>query len=216
MPPPEPAAALAQIAATLGVPLDDAAGDRLLAYLALLQRWNATYNLTAIADPARMLTHHLADCIAVVPALERRLGGRAARLLDAGSGAGLPGAVLAILVPALDVTCVDAVGKKAAFVRQVAAELAITNLHVEHGRVEQGSGAFDIVASRGFASLADFCRLTRQRLATGGVWMAMKGRQPDDEIADLPADIEVFHVERIEVPMLDAERHIVWLRVRPV
>jgi 16S rRNA (guanine527-N7)-methyltransferase len=206
--------ALEATASALGLALDAATRDRLLGFLALLQRWNRTYNLTALRDPAQMLTHHLADCLAVVPPLRRHLAGRVARVLDVGSGAGLPGAVIALLDPALDVTCVDAVGKKAAFVRQVAAELGVPNLHAEHGRVEQGRGRHDVITSRAFATLDDLCRLTRERLAPGGVWMAMKGQRPDDELRALPSDIDVFHVEQLDVPNLDAQRCLVWLRPR--
>ena len=186
----------------------------LAAFLALLQRWNATYNLTALRDPAQMITHHLADCLAVVEPMRRQVGARTTvRLLDVGSGGALPGAVLAIMLPGLEVTCVDAVGKKAAFVRQVAVELGLRNLRAEHARVEAMVGpGWDVVASRAFASLADFVRLTRPRLAENGTWMAMKGKRPAEELAELPKDIDVFHVEPLTVPGLDAERCLVWMR----
>ena len=189
---------------------------RLEAYLGLLAKWNAAYNLTAVRDPAQMRIQHLADCLAVVEPLRRQLGAAVpARILDVGSGGGLPGVVLAIADPAWDVTCVDAVGKKAAFVRQVAAELALPNLHAEHTRVEAlGTASFDVITSRAFGSLGDFVRSTRPLLAPRGVWMAMKGRRPDDEIAALPADVAVFHVEPLTVPGLDAERCLVWMRPR--
>lgn len=187
--------------------------DALLDYLALLQRWNATYNLTAVREPQQMLTHHLADCLAVVAPLRRQAGAGPLRLLDVGSGGGLPGAVIALLNPATDVTCVDTVGKKAAFVQQVAGELQLPNLHARHARVEQmAPEPSDVVTSRAFASLADFARLTRRHLAPNGVWMAMKGKPPGDEIAQLPADIAVFHVEQLDVPGLGAERCLVWMR----
>ncbi len=199
---------------SLGLALDPAALDRLLAYLALLQRWNATYNLTAVRDPGEMLTQHLADCLAVVGPLRRQLGaGTSRRVLDVGSGGGLPGVVLAVLEPGWSVTCVDAVGKKAAFIRQVAVELRLRNLAAEHARVESlKAGGFDLITSRAFASLADFVSLTRKLLAADGVWAAMKGKTPDAELAALPAGIAVFHVEPIAVPGLDAERCIVWMR----
>lgn len=186
---------------------------RLEAYLGLLAKWNAAYNLTAVRDPAQMRVQHLADCLSVVAPLRRQLGGRAARILDVGSGGGLPGVVLALSDPSWDVTCVDTVGKKAAFVRQVAGELGLPNLHAEHARVESLKAApFDVITSRAFASLPDFVRWTRPLLASGGIWMAMKGKRPDDEIAALPADVEVFHVEPLAVPGLDAERCLVWMR----
>ena len=191
--------------------------SQLEAYLGLLARWNAAYNLTGLRDPAQMRSHHLADCLAVVEPLRRRLGeGAAARILDVGSGGGLPGVVLAIVEPAWDVTCVDAVGKKAAFVRQVASELGVVNLHAEHARIEaMKADPFDVITSRAFASLADFAALTRHLLsASGGVWMAMKGKAPEDEIAALPPDIEAFRVEPLQVPGLNAERCLVWMRRR--
>lgn len=190
---------------------------RLEAYLGLLAKWNAAYNLTAVRDPALMRVQHLADCAAVVEPLRRQLGGgaRSARILDVGSGGGLPGVVLAAAEPRWDVTCVDTVGKKAAFVRQVAGELSLPNLHAEHARVEAMSALpFDVITSRAFASLPDFVRLTRPLLAAGGVWMAMKGKRPDDEMGALPADVEVFRVEPLNVPGLDTERCLVWMRPR--
>lgn len=217
MPPPEAVdlrPALERAAAALHLAPSVRQIDTLLAYVALLQRWNATYNLTSVRDPGQMLTLHLSDCLAVVGPLLRKLGdpeGR--RLLDVGSGGGLPGVVLAAVLPALDVTCVDTVGKKAAFVRQAAAELGLRNLHAEHARVEQlRSPPFDVIASRAFSSLADFLGLTRHLLRPHGVWMAMKGQTPADEIAALAADVQVFHVEPLLVPGLDSERCVVWMR----
>lgn len=194
----------------------DITDPRLEAYLGLLVKWNAAYNLTAVRDPAQMRAQHLADCLAAVEPLRRQLGPvRSARILDVGSGGGLPGAVLAIAEPAWDVTCVDAVGKKAAFVRQVAAELRLPNLHAEHSRIEALKAApFDVVTSRAFAALDDFVRLTRPLLAGEGIWMAMKGKSPDGELAALPPDVEVFHVEPLVVPGLDAERCLIWMRPR--
>lgn len=206
--------ALARTCETLGLAADAATLDRLLAYLGLLRRWNATYNLTAVREPGDMLTQHLADCLAVVGPFRRELGhGNARSILDVGSGGGLPGVVLAALEPGWTVTCVDAVGKKAAFIRQVAVELGLRNLRAEHARVESlKTRSVDLITSRAFASLPDFVGLTRQLLAPGGVWAAMKGRTPEGELAGLPAGISVFHVEPITVPGLDAERCIVWLR----
>lgn len=207
--------ALRQDAVALGIDLSERAIDQLLRYLALLRKWNAAYNLTAVRDPTQMRVQHIADCLAVVEPLRRRTGGRTLRILDVGSGGGLPGVVLAAVEPDWDVSCVDSVGKKAAFVRQVAGELAQSNLHALHARVESlPSPLFDVVTARAFAALPDLVRLTRQRLAPGGLWMAMKGRRPDDEISALPGDIEVFHVEPLTVPGLDAERCLVWMRGR--
>ena len=207
--------ALRHDAAALGLALPDTAFDRLIAYLALLRKWNSAYNLTAVRDAAQMRVQHLADCLAVVAPLRRQRGSPPQRLLDVGSGGGLPGVVLAIAEPAWDVSCVDTVGKKAAFIRQVAGELALSNLHALHARVETLPGpSFDVITSRAFASLPDFVRLTRSLLAPGGLWMAMKGRRPDDELAALQRDIDVFHVEPLVVPRLDADRCLIWMRPR--
>ena len=209
-------ASLERLAAALSLAPTPPQIDALLDYLALLQRWNATYNLTAVRDPAHMLTHHLADCLAVVAPLQRQLGEAAGRqVVDVGSGGGLPGIVLAIMLPGLTVTCVDTVGKKVAFIRQVAAELRLRQLRAEHARVEDLQALrAQVIVSRAFASLADFVRLTRQLRSPDGAWLAMKGKAPREEMAALPADIEVFHVEPLQVPGLDAERCLVWLRPR--
>lgn len=200
------------ICAALGLAPTEAQAAALSGHVDLLQRWNATYNLTAVRSRAGMLTQHLADCLAVLPPLQRHAGG--GRLLDVGSGGGLPGVVLAIMAPGWDVTCVDAVAKKAAFVRQVAGQLKLPNLRAAHARVEQLQAApFDVITSRAFATLADFVALTRRHLAPGGAWLAMKGRVPHDEVAALPGDIEVFHVEPLAVPGLDAQRCLVWMRL---
>jgi len=209
-------ALLCQGMAALGMPVDDAGPvAALLAYLDLLQKWNRAYNLSAVREPLQMVTQHLLDCLAAVPALDRHLQGRPVRILDVGSGAGLPGLVWALMRPAWSVCCVDAVAKKASFVRQAALELGLRNLAVEHARVEDlRQPPFDIVTSRAFASLADFCALTRSQLAPGACWLAMKGKVPDEEIAALPASVEVFHVEPLRVPGLDARRCLVWMRPR--
>lgn len=207
--------ALARAASQLALPLSTAETDTLIAYLALLQRWNATYNLTAVRDPAQMLTQHVADCLALMTPLRRHIGTNpgSARLLDVGSGGGLPGILIATMNPGIDVTCVDTVGKKAAFIRQAAGELRLKNLHAEHARVEQLRCApFDVITSRAFSSLADFVKLTVHLRADSGVWLAMKGKHPTDELTELPATVEVFHVEQLAVPGLDAERCLVWLR----
>jgi 16S rRNA (guanine527-N7)-methyltransferase len=208
---------LAALASAWGEPMPLPLARQLMAYVDLLTRWNSTYNLTAVRTREGMLVQHLADCLAVVPPLRQYLHAQAcpARLLDVGSGGGLPGLVFAACLPTLQVTCVDTVAKKAAFVRQAGAELALPNLHSTHGRVENlRLPAFDIIASRAFASLADFTRLTQALLAPQGVWLAMKGKTPNDEIAALPSQIEVFHVEPLAVPGLDAQRCLVWMRKR--
>lgn len=206
---------LRQAAASMGLDLDGDVQGKLLAYLDLLAKWNKVYNLTAVRDPAEMLTHHVLDSLAVVAPLRRHTGGRSIRLLDVGSGGGLPGAVVAICCPEVRVDCVDTVGKKAAFVQQVAAALGLLNLRGVHARVESLTEAYDVISSRAFASLVDFTAWSRQALARQGVWMAMKGRHPAEEIGALPADIEVFHVEHLQVPSLAAERCLVWMRPAP-
>jgi 16S rRNA (guanine527-N7)-methyltransferase len=199
----------------LGLLASDAAVDPLLAYLDLLQKWNQAYNLSAVRDPQRMVYQHLLDSLAALPPLDSHLHGRDARILDVGSGAGLPGVVWASMRPGWSICCVDAVAKKVSFIRQVAAELSLRNLQCEHSRVEQlQRPGFDLVASRAFASLADFSALTRRHLQPGGCWVAMKGKVPKEEIAALPADVEVFHVEPLQVPGLDAQRCLVWMRPR--
>jgi 16S rRNA (guanine527-N7)-methyltransferase len=209
----EAAGAVLAIAEQLGLALTPWQTQALQQHLALLQHWNAAYNLTAVRDPSAMRVQHLADCLAVVPGLRRWRPDGAARVLDVGSGGGLPGVVLAILFSQWDVTCVDTVGKKAAFVRQLAGALQLPQLHAVHGRVESLRAApFDLITARAFASLADFVRLSRHVLASGGVWAAMKGQVPTEEMAALPADVEVFHVEQIQVPGLDAQRCLVWMR----
>ena len=224
-------AALREGAKALGVELTERQCERLLAYGALILKWNKVYNLTALRDPSLVLTHHLLDSLSVIeplrrekPAATRMADGAGAgpgqgdagrmRLIDVGAGAGLPGVVIAILRDDIHVTCVDAVAKKAAFVQQVAVELGLSNLRGLHARVETLSGAYDVVSCRAFASLVDFCDGSRQLLATTGVWMAMKGKMPDEEMAALSADVDVFHVEPLRVPGLDAERCLVWARAR--
>jgi 16S rRNA (guanine527-N7)-methyltransferase len=201
--------------------LDDAQVAALLAYLDLIQKWTKVYNLTAVRVPAEMLTHHLLDSLAVIAPLRKQLAalpvhaaapvlGR--RLLDVGSGAGLPGIVIAICCPDIAVHCVDTVAKKAAFIQQVAVTLRLPNLRGIHARVESLTDPYDVVCSRAFASLVDFTSWSRAALAEQGVWMGMKGKHPADELAALPADVAVFHVEQLAVPGLDAERCIVWMR----
>lgn len=198
----------------LGLELADAQVRQLLDYAELLLKWGKVYNLTARLAPEEIISHHLLDSLAVVMPLRRMCAPLPPRMLDVGSGAGLPGVALAVACPELAVDCVDAVAKKAAFVQQVAGTLKLPNLRGVHARVEQLASDYPLVASRAFASLADFVRLSGSALADGGVWLAMKGREPVAEVAALPPDVEMFHVEQLHVPALDAERCIVWMRRR--
>ncbi len=211
----------------LGLTLSDAQVTSLLDYLVLIQKWTKVYNLTAVRDAQEMLTHHLLDSLAVVSPLLRQLAPKAEeespsadgvgniRMLDVGSGAGLPGVVIAICCPQVQVHCVDTVAKKAAFIQQVAAVLRLPNLSGLHRRVEQITERYDVVSARAFASLSDFTSWSVAALAPGGVWMAMKGKHPADEIAALPPTVQVFHVEQLQVPQLAAERCLVWMRPVP-
>jgi 16S rRNA (guanine527-N7)-methyltransferase len=217
---------LSQGLRALGMELVAAQERQLLDYVDLIQKWNKVYNLTAVRDPAEMLTHHLLDSLAIVAPLRRHTHSQPGRVLDVGSGAGLPGTVLAIVCPELTVTCVDTVGKKAAFIQQAAVTLKLPNLRGVHARVEElKAEPFDIVTSRAFSSLIDFVTLTRFHVKQGasdiaagqagegtGVWMALKGKHPADELAVLPKDVDVFHVEPLDVPGLGAERCLVWMR----
>ena len=199
-------------AQALGLVLSDVEIQHLLDYAALIQKWNKVYNLTALRDPADMLTHHLLDSLTAVAPLRRHTQGQAVRVLDVGSGGGLPGVVLAICMPELNVSCVDTVAKKAAFVQQVAVSLRLPNLRGLHARVESLADPNQVICSRAFASLPDFVTWSRAALAEGGVWMAMKGKHPQGEIDALPADVKVFHVELLTVPGLDVERCMVWMK----
>lgn len=225
--------------AALGLGLTTAQRDALIGYAVLLQRWGRVFNLTALRGAEQVLTNHLSDCLAALPSLRRHAAGRALRILDVGSGAGLPGAVLAIAQPDWKVDCVDASAKKASFVRQVAVELGLRNLHSWHARVEDmpddlpGSGRkppgtveerrdvavpdrwrFDLIISRAFASLGDFVTLSGPLLAEGGAWVAMKANPSPAELAQLPPEVDLFHVEQLRVPDLDARRCLIWLRRR--
>jgi 16S rRNA (guanine527-N7)-methyltransferase len=211
---------LRQAAEQLGLALTQSQTQLLSAYTDLIAKWNKVYNLTAVRDPADMLTHHLLDSLAVVAPLLKHTQSKPVRILDVGSGAGLPGTVLAIMCPEMDVTCVDTVAKKAAFIQNTALTLKLPNLRGVHARVEEMQAKpFDVVTSRAFASLLDFVSLTRfhvkqaKAAEPAGIWMAMKGKHPADELAALPKDVEVFHVEPLSVPGLGAERCLVWMRV---
>jgi 16S rRNA (guanine527-N7)-methyltransferase len=200
--------------ATLRLYLADEQVAQLLAFADLLMKWTRVYNLTAVRRPEDVLTHHILDCAAAVPALRRTLGSGGARCLDVGSGGGLPGAIVAIACPEIQVDCVDAVAKKAAFIQQAASALKLPNLRGLHARVEQLRDSYDVVSSRAFATLADFVSLSGSALAERGVWMAMKGKYPADEVAALPSGVELFHVEQLQVPGLGADRCVLWLRRR--
>ncbi len=214
-----PRQVLEQALPALGIALSADTITALLAYLELIQKWTKVYNLTAVRDPAEMLTHHLLDSLAALAPLDRQLKmlnkQAPARLLDVGSGAGLPGIVIAISRPDITVHCVDTVAKKAAFIQQVAVTLKLPNLRGLHARVESLTDPYDVVSSRAFASLVDFTNWSGSALAEEkGIWMAMKGKHPADELAVLPPTVEVFHVEQLTVPGLDADRCIVWMRKR--
>ncbi len=199
----------------LGLSLSDEQIAQLMAFLDLLQKWNKVYNLTSVRDPQEMLTHHLLDSLAAVTPLVRHLEGTglpAPKLLDVGSGGGLPAVVFAICLPQLDVSCVDTVGKKVAFIQQAAAALRLRNLHGIQSRVEQLSQQYDVVSCRAFAALQDFTAWSAQTLKADGIWLAMKAKRPDDELALLPVTVQVLNIEPLQVPGLDAERCIVWMR----
>lgn len=206
------AAGLREGVQALGLDLSADKQRQLLDYMGLIQKWNKVYNLTALRDPADMLSHHLLDSLTAIAPLARHTQGRPVRVLDVGSGGGLPGVVLAICMPELEVRCVDTVAKKAAFVQQVAVSLKLANLRGIHARVESLTEPFEVICSRAFASLPDFVTWSRSALAEDGVWMAMKGKHPQEEIDALPAGVKVFHVEPLTVPGLDVERCMVWMR----
>lgn len=196
----------------LGLDLSEAQLDKLLDYVALLGKWNAVYNLTAIRDPRQMLIQHILDSLSIVPHL---VGRSPSSVLDVGSGGGLPGIVLAIVLPDWTVTLNDIVHKKTAFQSQAKAELGLGNLSVVTGRVEtlkpgvEVPAKFDVIVSRAFAELADFVTLARHLVAEQGAIWAMKGVRPDGEIERLPAGAHAKQIIRLKVPSLDAERHLI-------
>jgi len=206
--------ALAAGISSLGLTVGEAAQQQLLDYVALIQKWNKVYNLTALREPQEILTHHLLDSLSAVGPLMQQASslGATFSFLDVGSGGGLPGVVIAICCPQVSVTCVDTVSKKAAFVQQVAASLKLGNLKGLHARVETLSGPFDVIGSRAFASLPDFVSWSSDALADKGIWMAMKGKLPQEEMAALPPVAQVFHVEQLHVPGLNAERCMIWMK----
>ena len=188
--------------------------QQLLDFLALLLKWNKVYNLTSIRQADDMLTHHLMDCLAAVAAVMHKAPD-AKTLLDVGSGGGLPSVVFAIVCPHLQVTAVDAVAKKAAFIETVAHTLKLSNLKGIHSRVELLEEKFDLVVSRAFASLKDFTTWSDKALRIGGKWAAMKGKTPEEEMAELSVHIQIQHIQTLEVPGLDAQRCLIWLERSP-
>ncbi len=198
-----PQAILAQGIAAMGLDVDAAKQEKLLAYMALLQKWNKVYNLTAIRDAEEMVRLHLLDSLSVLPYIQGK------NLLDVGSGGGLPGIVLAIVKPELQVTTIDTVQKKAIFMRQVKGELALHNLDVVHGRVEdyQPEEKFEMIISRAFSELGLFMRLTQHLIAPHGRWLAMKGQILQDEMAKM--DKTPNEIIPLKVYGLNAERHLI-------
>ena len=193
---------------SLGIALDETAIARLLDYVDLLERWNAAYNLTAVRDPAEMVTRHLVDSLAILPFVS------GATLADLGSGAGLPGIPLAIAAPERETLLVDSNGKKARFLREAVRRLDLKHVRVAESRVEDVEGSFDCITARAFASLADMLGWGGHLLAPGGVWLAMKGRIAEDELDAVPAGFRAGNVVALNVPGLDAERHLVILKRR--
>jgi 16S rRNA (guanine527-N7)-methyltransferase len=192
--------------AALHLDVPDAAVAKLLAYVELLHRWNGTYNLSAVRDPAEMVTRHLLDSLAIVPHVH------GTTLADLGTGAGLPGIPLAIVTPQRAVTLVDSNGKKTRFLRAAVRELGLANVRVAESRVEDVPGTFDCITARAFASLADMLSWGGHLLAPDGVWLALKGRFPQDELAAVPTGFRVDAVIPLAVPGLDAERHVVVIK----
>jgi len=213
----DPQMALERGLERLCLALPDAACRRLVDYISLLARWNRTYNLTAIREPGRMVTHHLLDCLAALPELDRLAAGRpSVRVLDVGSGGGLPGIPIAIARPAWHVTMVEPVQKKGAFLVQAIADLGLGNADAAIVRVEdlRPDAPFDIVISRAFADLADFAHATLRHTARDGWLVAMKGVHPDAEIAQLPAEVAVEAAPALDVPFVEGARHLVVMRRR--
>lgn len=193
--------------AALGLALPEGAEAKLLAYLALLDKWNRVYNLTAVRDAERMVSHHLLDSLAAVPFFQGEM------VLDVGSGGGLPGIPLAIARPEMQVTLIDSIAKKTAFLLQAKAELGLANLNVVAGRVEdyRPESRFDVITSRAFSDLKEFVTLTRHLLNPAGRWLAMKGLMPHEEIASLPDWVRVSANYALAVPGLGAGRHLIVL-----
>ena len=185
---------------------------QLLAFVELLKKWNSTYNLTALRDEQSVISHHILDSLTLLPYVAEARG-----LIDVGSGGGMPGIPIAIARPDLPVALLDANSKKTSFLQQAAIELGLNNVQVITGRVEAMVGEqFDVITSRAFAELSDFVSITQQLMAKGGCWAAMKGVYPYEEIAQLPPGVAVVQVDKLEVPNLGAERHMVILQKKDV
>lgn len=199
---------------TLGLGRQPQTVETLVAYLQLIEKWNRVHNLTAVRDPERMLTQHLLDSLAVLPELPRRDD---LRLLDVGSGAGLPGIPIAVLRPSWQITLIDSNGKKASFLRQAVAELGLAKVEVVQARVEEfkPSQCYDIVISRAFSDLADFLAGARHLVCPDGALVAMKGVFPEEELALLPETAAHVSSVPLQVPGLDAARHLITLKLKP-
>lgn len=192
----------------MGIDLSVPQQLQLLAFIDLLKKWNRTYNLTALRDEKAVISLHILDSLTLLPYVENARG-----LIDVGSGGGMPGIPIAIARPDLPVALLDANSKKTSFLQQAAIELGLKNVEVMTARVEAMVGErFDVITSRAFAELADFVTLTKQLMAKGGCWAAMKGVYPYEEIAQLPENVEVVRVDKLHIPHLDAERHMVVMR----
>jgi len=205
------ATVLADGIAEMQLDVSPAQQTQLMDYLGLMNKWNAVYNLTSLRDPAQMMTHHLLDSLAAVPAFAQ-----AKNVLDVGSGGGLPGIVLAIVRPDMQVSMIDTVHKKTAFLTQVKAQLGLSNATVYTARVEQlqvdEDKRFDVITSRAFADLSDFVNWSGHLLAPGGRYIALKGVAPADEQQRVPAEWRVTGVQPLQVPRLGAERHLVFIQ----
>ena len=204
------ALALSEGLQSLSLELTQAQQQALLDYIALLGKWNKVYNLTAVREPEQMLSQHVLDCLAVLPPL-KQVSPEALDLIDVGAGGGLPSVVFAIACPHWQITAVDTVAKKAAFIQTTAHSLRLVNLKAVHSRVEALTGGFDVVTCRAYASLRDFCDSSRHLLKPNGVWMAMKAKLSVEELTDLPATVRVDKVEPLAIPGLDADRCLVWM-----
>lgn len=209
---------LAQACEDLSIDISEMQCKQLVEYLSQLMKWNQTYNLTAIRDPEQALIQHIFDSLAIVPGLQRyclKTNLQEPKVLDVGSGAGLPGVVIAVMFPEATVTCVDPVEKKISFIRQIAGVLKLKNLHAKHARVEElMANEWDIASSRAFASLVDFARLTGPCIKQNGLLLAMKGKEPVEEISVLQEKTEwiVTEIDQLKVPELPAQRCLLWIK----